>query len=63
MNEADEKLRQLIAENIAYYRKQNGDTQAGLAEKLSYSDKVRLQMGAGRGDAGCLHSLKNRRAL
>lgn len=39
MNEADEKLRQLIAENIAYYRKQNGDTQAGLAEKLSYSDK------------------------
>lgn len=26
-------------ENIAYYRKLNGDTQAGLAEKLSYSDK------------------------
>ena len=39
MNESDEKLRQLIAENIAYYRKLNGDTQAGLAEKLSYSDK------------------------
>ena len=38
MNESDEKLRQLIAENIAYYRKLNGDTQAGLAEKLSYSD-------------------------
>lgn len=32
-------MRQLIAENIAYYRKLNGDTQAGLAEKLSYSDK------------------------
>lgn len=28
MNESDEKLRQLIAENIAYYRKLNGDTQA-----------------------------------
>ena len=27
MNESDEKLRQLIAENIAYYRKLNGDTQ------------------------------------
>ena len=39
MNESDEKLRQLIAENIVYYRKLNGDTQAGLAEKLSYSDK------------------------
>lgn len=39
MHENEEKLRQLIAENIAYYRKQNGDTQAGLAEKLSYSDK------------------------
>ena len=35
----EEKLRQLIAENIAYYRKQSGDTQADLAEKLNYSDK------------------------
>ncbi len=35
----EEQLRQLIAENIAYYRKQNGDTQAELAEKLNYSDK------------------------
>lgn len=35
----DEELQHLIAENIAYYRKQNGDTQAELAEKLSYSDK------------------------
>lgn len=35
----DDQLRRLIAENIAYYRKQNGDTQAELAEKLSYSDK------------------------
>lgn len=39
MPENDEKLRQLIAENIAYYRKQNNDTQADLAEKLNYSDK------------------------
>ena len=39
MQEQDEILRQLIAENIAYYRKQGGDTQAELAEKLNYSDK------------------------
>ena len=36
MNESDEKLRQLIAENIAYYRKLNGDTQAGLAVFLGF---------------------------
>ncbi|MDR0890021.1 MAG: helix-turn-helix domain-containing protein [Oscillospiraceae bacterium] len=39
MHDADEKLRLLIAENIAYYRRQNGQTQAELAEKLRYSDK------------------------
>lgn len=39
MYENDDRLRALIAENIAYYRKENGDTQAGLAEKLNYSDK------------------------
>lgn len=39
MFESEEALRQLIAENIAYYRRQNGDTQADLAEKLNYSDK------------------------
>ena len=39
MPENEEKLRQLIAENIAYYRRQSGDTQADLAEKLNYSDK------------------------
>lgn len=39
MPENEEKLRSFIAENIAYYRKQNGDTQADLAEKLNYSDK------------------------
>ncbi|MCQ2419102.1 MAG: helix-turn-helix domain-containing protein [Clostridia bacterium] len=35
----EEKLRKTIAENIAYYRKRNHDTQQDLAEKLSYSDK------------------------
>ncbi len=39
MFESEEALRKRIAENITYYRKQNGDTQAGLAEKLNYSDK------------------------
>lgn len=32
-------LRMTIAANIAYYRKQHGQTQAELAEKLNYSDK------------------------
>ena len=39
MHESEELLQQRISENIAYYRKQNGDTQADLAEKLNYSDK------------------------
>ena len=39
MFENEEALRRRIAENITYYRKQNGDTQAELAEKLNYSDK------------------------
>lgn len=36
----DEKLKQQIGANIAAYRKQAGLTQAGLAEKLNYSDKA-----------------------
>lgn len=36
----DEKMKQRIGINIASYRKQAGLTQAGLAEKLSYSDKA-----------------------
>ena len=36
----DEKLKQQIGANIASYRKQAGLTQAGLAEKLNYSDKA-----------------------
>ena len=36
----DEKLKKLIGANIAAYRKRDGLTQAGLAEKLNYSDKA-----------------------
>ncbi len=36
----DEKMKQRIGTNIATYRKQAGLTQAGLAEKLNYSDKA-----------------------
>ena len=36
----DEKLKYQIGANIAAYRKQFGMTQAGLAEKLNYSDKA-----------------------
>lgn len=35
-----EKLRFYIGSNIAAYRKRSGLTQAGLAEKLNYSDKA-----------------------
>ena len=36
----DEKLKNQIGANIAAYRKRAGWTQAGLAEKLNYSDKA-----------------------
>lgn len=36
----DEKLKKQIGTNIASYRKRLGLTQAGLAEKLNYSDKA-----------------------
>lgn len=36
----DERLKFLIGKNIASYRKTAGLTQAGLGEKLSYSDKA-----------------------
>ena len=36
----DEKLKRQIGTNIASYRKQIGLTQAGLAERLNYSDKA-----------------------
>ena len=36
----DEKLKFQLGANIASYRKHNGLTQAGLAEKINYSDKA-----------------------
>ena len=36
----DEKVKYRIGANIAAYRKQEGLTQAGLADKLNYSDKA-----------------------
>lgn len=39
-NMDDEKLKYQIGANIASYRKRAGLTQAGLAEKLNYSDKA-----------------------
>ena len=36
----DEKLKKQIGANITTYRKRLGLTQAGLAEKLNYSDKA-----------------------
>ena len=36
----EQKLRRQIGTNIAAYRKRQGLTQAGLAEKLNYSDKA-----------------------
>ena len=36
----DEKLKATLGLNIANYRKQQSLTQAGLAEKLNYSDKA-----------------------
>ena len=36
----DEKLKVQLGANIAAYRKNLGLTQAGLAEKLNYSDKA-----------------------
>ena len=36
----DELLKNQIGKNIAVYRKRSGLTQAGLAEKLNYSDKA-----------------------
>lgn len=36
----DEKLKKRIGANIVAYRKRQGLTQAGLAEKLNYSDKA-----------------------
>ena len=37
---SDEKLKAVLGSNIVSYRKRQGLTQAGLAEKLNYSDKA-----------------------
>ncbi len=39
-NMNDEKLKQVLGKNIVAFRKREGLTQAGLAEKLNYSDKA-----------------------
>ena len=44
-----EKLKTYIAANIAAYRKQAGLTQAGLAEKVNYSDKAVSKWERGEG--------------
>lgn len=36
----DEQLKQILGANIALYRKRDGLTQVGLAEKLNYTDKA-----------------------
>ena len=36
----DEMIKSMLGKNIGAYRKQQGLTQAGLAEKLNYSDKA-----------------------
>ena len=43
------ELRRLIGKNIALYRKANGDTQAVLGQKLSYSDKAVSKWERGEG--------------
>ena len=43
------ELRRLIGKNIALYRKANGDTQAALGQKLSYSDKAVSKWERGEG--------------
>ena len=48
----DEKLKYQIGANIAAYRKRAGLTQAGLAEKLNYSDKAVSKVAAKLGDTG-----------
>ncbi len=43
------ELKKIIAENLIYYRKQNGLTQLQLAEKLHYSDKAISKWERGEG--------------
>lgn len=61
MQDNDELLRMQIAENIAYYRRQHGDTQAMLAQKLNYSDKSvsKWERGDGTPDIFILYKIAN----
>ena len=55
----EKRLEDIIAENIAYYRKANGITQLDLAEKLNYSDKLisKWERGEGLPDVIALKAL------
>ena len=57
----DEKIKSMLGRNIASYRKQYGLTQAGLAEKLNYSDKAvsKWERGESIPDVLTLMSLAN----
>ena len=61
MQRTEEQIRKNIANNIAFYRKLNEDTQAGLAEKLNYSDKSvsKWERGEGTPDVFVLTQLAN----
>ena len=57
MNETE--FKRIVADNIAYYRKQMGLTQLQLAEKLNYSDKAisKWERGESLPEVYVLHSL------
>lgn len=57
MNETE--FKRIVADNIAYYRKQMGLTQLQLAEKLNYSDKAisKWERGESLPEAYVLHAL------
>ena len=52
-------IKPIIAKNLAYFRKENGLTQAQLAEKLNYSDKAisRWELGDTLPDINVLYQL------
>lgn len=57
MNETE--FKRIVADNIAFYRKQMGLTQLQLAEKLNYSDKAisKWERGESLPEVYVLHSL------
>ncbi len=56
-----EQLKKAVANNIAFYRKRNGLTQAELAEKINYSDKAvsKWERGEGIPDLLVLNDMAN----